>query len=193
MDELAPATITPSAGYTRVFQPRITPEGDELFVRQSAPGLPLIASVLRRDGTTWVYDRDVPIASSFLLGTVSRAPGRRMVVFSATTGLVELDEANNWAQIGTYTAVDLGVESLYGISTLPNLSPDGTRLVFSGDKTGVETRSFYVSRASIADPFVGPAVPLAEVPRDPLAAFLTEDCSRVYFSALGVVFYLQQR
>ena len=68
---------------------------------------------------------------------------------------------------------------------------DGLRLVFVGQ--GVDTnfaQTFYADRAQLADPFVQ-AVPLASAPvaYDP---FLTTDCSRLYTSGLGSIFYARQ-
>jgi len=66
-------------------------------------------------------------------------------------------------------------------------SADGLRAVFTGATTLPEVR--YAVRSRIDAPFEG-SFPLT-VPAA-MDAYLTEDCSRLYFSGLGSIFYVPQ-
>ena len=74
------------------------------------------------------------------------------------------------------------------VTGMPNLSPDGLRLVLGS--TTQQSKVMYSDRPSV-DMRFRQAVPLMDIPDVP-DPFLTEDCARVYFSGIGSVFYAQR-
>jgi hypothetical protein len=93
-------------------------------------------------------------------------------------------------EILQYSAAMLGV---YQVNAAPNLSPDGLRMVFVGEIDAADTAGhvFYSDRPDLTSPFRSAEL-LQGVPpvSDP---FMSEDCSRLYFSAVQSVLYLPQR
>jgi len=85
----------------------------------------------------------------------------------------------------------------FGGLSAPNLSPDGLRLVFSATvmvSQSSVTGVMYASRDSVTTPFTyGEMVFLQGPPAEAETPFLTEDCSRVYFSGLESVFYVTEQ
>ena len=121
--------------------------------------------------------------------------------------LVELSDLDgHWKPIDKYVTTDFG--DITGFDS-PSLSPDGTRLLFiasqpyvvqggngSGSDGGPPMQQFqspimYAERATVQDRF-GKAQILDTVPDLVRWPFMTEDCGRIYFSALNRVFYLKQ-
>jgi hypothetical protein len=62
---------------------------------------------------------------------------------------------------------------------------------FTGASQSMTLHAFYADRAAITDRFGAPRV----IDSAPMASdlFVTGDCSRLYFSAAGAVFYAQQQ
>jgi len=157
----------------------------------------------------------------FTASTPTRGPERSSVfslydTATSATALVEIvDTGAGWHELRRTPLADLGVTSLEE----PSLSPDGLRLVFTSYGSGIiggggggwETTStpsngaelppemvgqpdqplYYTDRPSRDQPF-GPAQPLVTVPSFVQWPYLTEDCGRIYFSALNTLFYLRQ-
>ena len=187
-----PNLVATAATY---LHPRLAPEGDQLFTeRYGASGLAV--AIFQRAGTAWTQASVVdhigtaPVMGAFRFGTPTRGPARRMLVTDQAVGALIYElafDGNAWQVDLTHDPVsELGVASVF---QPPSLSPDGLRILFS--VLNGEFHTMYSDRATIHDPF-RTAVRLVGVP-DILDGFLTEDCSRVYFSSVGTVFYVQQQ
>lgn len=169
---------------------RYAPEGDELWVRiwhqNTVVGR---IAIYRREGTTVVHSHDVTSPSgtfdSFVrFGAPSAGPVRRVMIRNGSQAMqeIEVDSTGASTVIDTYEATDLGVATL-GIPG--NISPDGLRYVFNAG-----TSTYYADRASISERF-SPGRELVNVPINP-APFMTADCGRLYFTAVGYVFWVQR-
>jgi hypothetical protein len=175
--------------------PRLTPEGDEMWVRRRASNAATFA-VYRYGGDhqwTWVRDLSIPSSSrDDLITTPSRSVGgvRRFLrlAFSELRLYEYTDDGATATLIRSYDASALAVTFI----SFPNLDADGQRLVFVGAELGsTKARTFYADRASL-DVAFSPATVLVTAPvtSDP---FLTEDCARLYTNGLGSIFYARQR
>ncbi len=214
--ELVPVAMTPPSSPSYV---RLAPEGDRMLAgiyQTVAPyGVVLHELSLDAAGAT---DRGVVFADKGGAYIVASTPTRgpvRAVVFSvydaqlAASVLIEIeDPGSGWTEKRRTPAETLGVSSV----DEPHLSADGLRLVFvsyggfvGGDggpapepptdptmePASPDQPVFYTDRASRDEPF-GMAKPLMTVPSFVQWPHLTEDCGRIYFSALNTVFYLRQ-
>jgi len=181
-----------------IGSPRLSPEGDELFVRYAEPGGGAAVHRYAREGNVWAYKAklffvmesnqpDISIPTRKELGP------RRLVVGVNTNELREYVEgpADQWTQLGApYSPSDLDVATII----LPNISSDGLRLVFQGQQAGSRTL-LYASRANVTERF-GKALaanPFFGNP-DLYDPYLLEDCSRLYFFAISTppgVYYVE--
>lgn len=185
-DTLGPIKIdAPANGY--LDNARISPEGDEVYFRvYVSTGYAIVVYHRDADGT-WRSTGQLPIADTGTnyVTTVTRRPQRHIIVASGST-FVEYaeDGAGNWPQVGSITYAALGIT----IASNPTLTADGLRLVFAGyPMGGPEYQIMYTERAEITGTF-GPARPILDMPSQIYDVYLPEDCSRLYFIALGSVF-----
>jgi hypothetical protein len=187
-----PTVFTPD---DKLDMPRLTPEGDEMWVRRRGAGSAAIAVYQHAGDHAWTWVRDLAIASgsrddAFTVPT-NRDHGRRRFLRYAFDELLlhEYDDDGlATTAIRSYDAPALGVTFI----SLPNITADGLRLVFIGSALGDTTsRTYYADRASLDVPF-SPASVLTTAPVafDP---FLTEDCARLYTNGLGSIFYAVQQ
>jgi hypothetical protein len=103
------------------------------------------------------------------------------------TILTELrDIGGAWKPIDSYPPEMLGVT---GFSD-PSLSADGLRMVAYGMIAGAYG-PIYTSRPSLDVRFDAFQI-LTTLPSQARDPFITEDCARIYFSALSTVFYVEQ-
>jgi len=175
--------------------PRLSPEGDELFVVMPASPSSSTIEAYRRDaGGQWQHDRTIdpgiPLGSTVYLGAPTRGPTRRMMIsdynnFTAFDAYeIELD-ATSAHVFYHYSMSELGV----GIYLAPYLSPDGLRMYYSQQ---AQPMVFY-DRPDLATTFASPRM----VPTAPRLdeSFLTSDCARLYvFSPdLQSLFWVQQQ
>lgn len=186
-----PTTLTPAGTYD---WPRLSPEGDEIWVRdRSVP--PKFAVFQWQSDHHWAHVRDLDIMNvardDYITAPSRKVAGRRRVVRYAFSEfkLYEYDDDGTTSPaVRTYNLqADLGVDFV----SFPNLDASGLRLVFVGQQSGTSfTQTFYADRANLDDAF-SQAKPLLAAPLayDP---FLTPDCSRIYTSGLGSIFYAQQ-
>ena len=180
---LVDVELTLTVPNARLGQPRLTPDG-ELFVIQRLPDGSGTASVYQRSEAGWTWSRDLPFVIGILhtVGVPSRGPRAHVIVNHASTFEEAIDDGNHVWSSTTYPATQLGVDGLGG-GTI-NLSSDGLRAVFFARES-----IRYAVRSTIDEPFSG-SVPIDAPPAiDP---FLSEDCSRLYFSGLESIFYLQR-
>jgi len=126
----------------------------------------------------------------------SRAPDRRLVFQDYDNGLVlvELsDQSGSWREVTRYPVTEVGAMAKQ--LNDPNLTPDGLRLVFRSetilpDGHYVAAAIFYAERATLDERFANARV-IDVAPHDVLYPYLTEDCGRLYFTALATVFYME--
>lgn len=184
------ATLTPPGAFD---WPRLTPEGDELWVRRR-DGSGTFAIYRHAGEHQWTWVRDLALASTGVDDIIT-APSRRVdgmrrflhYAFSERTLYEYSDDGSTPTFLRVYDATALGVY----FAQFPNLDADGLRLVFVGQAVDATlAQTFFADRARLDDPFVT-ATPLATAPvaYDP---FLSADCSRLYTSGLGSIFYAQQ-
>jgi hypothetical protein len=191
---LAPASLTGAPAASTFGEVRLTPEGDELWVRRLTPAGATISVYRRVTDTDWTFVRDLSIttaADDRISAPSERIAGSRRLLMHAfaSFALREFsDDGTTTTLERAYTMSDLGVT----YALFPNLTADGLRLVFAGEpetgSTGVAT--MYADRPGVNDRF-GKAVALTAGPvaHDP---FLTADCGRLYTWGLGSVFFAQQ-
>jgi hypothetical protein len=181
-------------GAQQYTEPRLVPEGDRLVVnaRNSQQLVGNIVVYRRGTGDTWTMEHAITVDGALdrgaRFGVPSRGPNRRMF-FENGDGMyreLEMDDSFAGRLIATYTASDLGIDFALKI---PDLSPDGLRIIYSGYLSSRET-IFYGDRPTLADRFT--VTPLSDVPsgRTP---FLTEDCARIYLSAASSVLWVQRQ
>lgn len=181
----------PPRGELMTDVPVLAPEGNEAFVNMFAPTGPLVFTAYARDPDgTWRFESypAVPVAGE--PSTPSRGPARHMMMLAALAlhELVE-DGSGAWNDVATYTTSDLhqiASRSVY-------LSPDGLRLIYSAIRPGEnQIATFYADRPSI-DARFGAPTELVGVPWTYDILFMEADCSKIYFSGLGYVLYVQER
>ena len=182
---LAAAAITPMPG-TNFDMVTLTPEGDQLFVRQQS--IPIMFFRYHRVGTAW-GPPDMPfgtlVVNNDSIGAPSAldGPAGRRILVAHTQTLRELAENPD----GTYRLLrdmpysDLGVMFIAS----PNLSRDGYRFLFSGGNG--DLGGYYAERASL-DAAFGPAKLIGGLPPGAMTPFMTESCGYLYLSGLGRVF-----
>ena len=174
---------------------RTLPDGDQVLIRRwdesSVVGELRVYNRGANDVLTYSHEIKLPdgrTTDAFIrVGSPSRGPMRRM--FTNLTGLglaeIEFDETGASTLIATYTEADLGVQQFTGLP--PNITGDGLRMTFLG--SGGANAVFYSDRTSVTEKFRG-ARPIVGVPA--IDSFMTDDCERLYFGALGSVLYVQQ-
>jgi len=163
-----------------ITRAQLSPEGDLLLLRVGYNGASALELRTYHFDGAWVRGANVD-AAPYYTTTVSRAPDRRMIGRPLNDSVVrELsDVSGTWQEIATHP--------LAGVTNVAPLwlSPDALRLVFNA--SGIIR---YSDRASTADPFVSSQV--LELPSN-LDTFITEDCTRAYFSGLQSLFYANRR
>lgn len=166
------------------LQPRLTPEGDGLYgVLSGMFDRRLVLFRLVSD--TWMLTTDFGPTSYGAISSLTSGPTRQLMVGDGTD-LRELTitDSGSVTEISPpYTPADLGVE----MSRNPMLTSDGLRMTFIGADKELRESVYYSDRADLAARFsIGRA--MADVPVVE-GSYLTPDCSRIYLSGLGSVFY----
>lgn len=79
-----------------------------------------------------------------------------------------------------------------GVVTSQSLSSDGKHITMRGQPVGsLDSALYWAQRPDTASRF-GTAVQLTTVPNSGQSPYMTDDCSRDYFSGLEKVFYQKQ-
>jgi cysteine-rich repeat protein len=186
-DDGAPFQTIPAISAVSDYYPTISPSGDVIWFYHTNPAA---CARSRRTSTGWSNAVDVITANptNVVPGRPSANPMPHLFV---TVGVDQLTEYVFDAQdvpqpVKSYTAAELGVDRIVRNA---NLSNDGLRLVFGAD-VGMVSGAFYSDRPTI-DGVMSRARRISETAPnyDP---FLTDDCERLYFSALNSMFYLRQ-
>lgn len=188
-DDLKAAMGFEPIGLATFEQARLTPEGDEVYIKVREDFTTKL-SVYSRDATGWTLREDLAIstAGGDFLASVTRAPARRL--FIADPSILHeyrSDDAGAWTEVGSYTLTNLGLTTMFA----PRVTGDGLRMVVTG-RSGASPNEgiYFADRANVASRF-GMAVRLSNLP-SAIYASLADDCSRLYFSALDTVFYVRQ-
>lgn len=182
-------------GNERLDAPQLVPEGDQLFVRHWNTGtLSSRIEVYAVAGDAVTLSHEITMAGvtfdSFVkLGHPTAGTTRRMFMQSGSGPIWELSVAPDGAATvaHTYSVAELG---LSGISTMPSLTSDGLRAVFVGFDSS-SSGPFYLQRMSIADKFSA-ATYIPDIAPTSNELFMTDDCGRLYLSAIGNVFWQQR-
>ncbi|HSD86778.1 MAG TPA: hypothetical protein VLB44_04660 [Kofleriaceae bacterium] len=194
-DTLQPIALVHPQGF-RMGDPRLSADGNEAWLDNFGTSGHAL-SVFRRTGELqWTWERDLSIADgvyAVMVGLYDAPGGRHLLVqvnpTDPTSTLVERadDGTGTWPIVlRTTSPADMGLEYF----DVVGISPDGLRLVFSGDHGGA-TRIFYADRPDASAAF-STALEIPNVPDVTSLFVMTQDCTRVYFSALQSVFYSTQ-
>lgn len=184
--------VTPSA----LDYAMLSPDGTELwYAHADALGNGVISVYVPDGANAWKasYDAFVVTGNSFITATTPMSVGSpRHALVSISGTIHELAEVSPqmWSDVAMYQLVPTpGI-----VDSPPQLSPDGLRVVFHGSNVGspAEVGVFYADRASLSAPF-NAAVLLEGPPVGAATPFMTGDCSRLYFSGLGSVFYVPEQ
>lgn len=187
--------LTPVNAFAQLKAPRVTPEGNVAFIDNNNfdnNSGDMFAEYDAVNATTWnlVGDTGIPHGTDLgaTIGQVTRAPNRHVMWTNGKDGtLHELVQqgAATWSEVPTTAA--LGLTDYY---TPASLTPDGLHLILRA--TGSSGMSiYYATRSSIDDPF-GAAAPLSGIPDNVPDPVMTADCTRVYFTGVGRIFYVEQ-
>lgn len=175
--------------------PRITPEGDEIWVRHRGITPPSFAVYAYASVHQWTYVRDLAVpnvgADDVITAPSRKLGGKRRFLRYAFNGF-KLEEYEDDGTTATLVrSYDLSSDLGLFFLQFPNLDADGLRLVFAGElQSAKDTQTLYTDRPSIDAGFPPPAVlATAPVVYDP---FLAADCSKLYTSGLGSIFYAPQ-
>ena len=188
---LAPAVLeqVPGSILTNV---RLAPEGDRAIVEQLRMGVSVF-SMYRREVDRWRREYDLPLTVDFddTVGIPSRSPYARVFHARPNAGVVDElveDPPGTWRVHATYTPPELGVLSTYHPI---NLSADGLHLIYSSNTLESSFATFHAVRERIEDRFSQFGL-LDGIPKRTSDLFMNGDCSRVYFSGLERVFYVER-
>ena len=197
-------TGTLDEGAPLVHTPELEPPPDYFteLVHQSADGdfvlvklchdTTYACTIERYDasGGSWVRRGPLPIMIYYStnFSRPSYAPRRQLFVKDGDDNRYELyeEQGDTWMRMQTYTLDELGLNFM-----LDNgLSPDGLRMIFYGRLVGASKyEMLYIDRLSL-DARFGKArtldLPLLD------SSSLSDDCERLYFTALRAVFYYEQ-
>jgi hypothetical protein len=179
---LVNVTIAPTEPEATIHRPRLMPDGELLVSQRFVDGHELV-SVYERAASGWGWSRDLPftLGADDRAGVPSRGPARQLFITRRSFLEVAVEgQDNQW----TITALPFTAFGVSKVHTAIHLSADGTRAVFAGDGA-----IHYAVRKSVDVPFSGAyRLELPDVP-DP---FLAADCSRIYFSGLESIFFVQR-
>jgi len=174
------------------IDPRLAPEGDELFVVvQAAPSSFSIEAYHRDTTGHWQHDftvmTGVTLGNDVHIGAVTRGPTRRMMLsnYTALYTLYEIElDATSAHVVHQYTMAEIGTYVDYA----PYLSPDGLRLYYSPTSQSM----LYWDRPDLGSLFGSPR----PVPTAPQVgeSFITADCAQLYAYSvdLRTLFWVQQ-
>lgn len=188
------ASLSFVAATTMIDTPRMLPDGNTMYVFRQDPLL-TTAHILAfaRSGSGWAAAPDPgfgTLQQSDGISTVMRgASGNRLIVMTTSTGAEQLDEwaddGGSWHVVGTHSPAEFGLQTVGSLT----LTTDGLRGLVLGSAASGAYRTLYTDRPSV-DAAFSPGQPVEGLLWSAEDAQLTDDCSRVYFSGLGWVFYV---
>jgi hypothetical protein len=193
--ELEPTTFPLPTGLSFAY-PRLSADGTEAWLFDFVARQFLVYRRVREQ--EWAFDRNVTgineTREAGVIALVDGPDGRRLLVeLSPNASLMEIversdDGSGTWSTVTSRTTLaDLGIDFFARIGS----SPDGRRIVFAGERDS-RVELFYAERPT-PDVAFSAAVPLPNVPIEYDTPYmLNSDCSHLYFSAIGSVFYASQ-
>jgi hypothetical protein len=125
------------------------------------------------------------------VGVPSRGPRARFLHARPNAGMLDEyveDPAGVWTRVASYTATELGTVAFYNTF---NLTDDGLNVIYWASTT-TGSGIYRASRTSVDEKLANPT-PLPGLPRTVYDPYMTNDCSRVYFSGLNSVFVARQQ
>ncbi len=181
-------------------EPHLSAEADELWLHEldSSSRSSTFAIYRPGSGGSWARAAQLPVpttssASTRLAGPTARAHGPRRFLAMHLIPSFGIDEyvedgSGGWSPPVAHDASELGLTSAIAIT----LSRDGLRLIIAAESADATHQvMLYTDRAQVGAPFraasLEPTLPIAN------DTYLDDDCSRVYASGLGWVFYAQQQ
>jgi hypothetical protein len=201
--DLSLSKITLNSQFARasIASLKLAPGTDDLWVVQSDANNPAnseVAVFARSDATTWAWRSTVfalPSAAITTSPPASTPTGRHVLVLTLSNTITEWKEISpgSWMPVHSYNVVDLGVLQILSDVFL---SRDGLRMSFIGQvQTGIDNPyAICDAERTDADSPFGQAHPIEGAPLSPgfdvQFPFLTHDCGRLYFNALGQIMYL---
>src|SRR5262249_49053612 len=139
--------LAPTLGAnTLIDRPRLAPEGDTMFVRQTVNSMYRLSAYHRAGDGAWTYGYDVPVTTTqdIWFGAPTRGAGARRIIWRVPSEtLHEAAEERGWGDVATYTPADFGVANFIGAA---NLSEDGLRMVFAGSLQIATMALYYADR-----------------------------------------------
>lgn len=191
---LTPLKVSALGSEVNLRAPRVLPEGNVAFIDNNNFDFNNGDLFAEYDaaGTTWnlVGDTGIPHGTDLgaYIGAVTRAPNRHLMWTNGKDGsLHELVQSASTTWTEAPTTAALGLPEVYDPA---NLTPDGLHLIVHVTTTA-GSAIYYSARASIDDAFP-PAVALTGVPEAVTDPVMTEDCTRVYFTGVARLFYVEQ-
>lgn len=181
-----------------LYEPRLSPEGDEMFVTSQGPNGTQIRRY-QRIGGQWhlgsalaglPIDMAAPPTTLFASTPTAKSGSRRIMLAHLLGDVQSFEEwkedADTWSLVTSYTPANLGVATF----AYPSLTPDGLHLVFSANPVAAMPAEIrYAWRATIDDRF-DTSVKIDVGVNDVLYPHLASDCHRLYFTALDTVQYV---
>jgi hypothetical protein len=161
--------------------PRLSPDGARMLVAYPSGAAHAVAMFVRQPDDTWVLGPAPGFGTDVAaLSTMAHVPtGDRVLVLGADVTEWEYD-GTGWSFVRTQFPQVFGQGWVEG-----SMTSDGLHLLLA-DGTSV----VYTDRPDPSSTFRQP-VPLAGVPLTS-DLFLTDDCSRIYMSGLGALYYVEQ-
>ncbi|HSD88266.1 MAG TPA: hypothetical protein VLB44_12150 [Kofleriaceae bacterium] len=186
------AELAPVPAVRVIDQFRLAPEGDEAYARVTATSTATLSRFRRSSTGAWSKDADltIPIMVLDSVGSVTRRSlGPRLIVqrYDRTFHEYVPDGTGAWMDVQSYAPTAFGLT----LPSDPRITPDGLRMIFTANSGLFTTSTYFTDRASVSEAF-GPPRLLADV-SIALTPVMTEDCARLYFTALGSVLWVQQR
>lgn len=173
--------------------PRVSADGEVLFIENKQT---LKVDIWRRNAAddTWTKAiNTIDDASYRFISQPTRGPVRRAIQtdFNGSYYLFnELEEqpSGDWAIVDSYPLTELGM----GVVNVHSLSSDGLHVTMVGQPMGSLDAAIYWAQRPDTGSRFGAAVQLTTVPTSGQTPYMTDDCSRYYFTGLEKVFYQKQ-
>jgi hypothetical protein len=188
-----PFTFVPSLRYgsNDISQARLFADGSAaLLLVFNSSSFALVR--FRNDNGTWAFD-SAPAIPAAAIQQISAVTVDHHVLVMRSDQLDEID-VDSAAVLQSYTTADLGGYVSLSRATSIGITPDGARMVFMGVLAGSPPQVMYADRAPGAARF-GPLMEISGVPTQVTDPYMTEDCSRIYYSSnfIGALFTAKEQ
>ena len=177
---LAAVSLSPSPDGPYSFVPRLSQDGQRIYLKTDVSTL--LAFRRNSDGTwSQITPPGLPPTTAFLSPIAGTSGGDRFLLTGNGLSFEEwTDEGGTWHMTAVHPKTEFGVE----FSSL-TMTADGLEaLLFDNQLV------HYTTRDAVDRPF-RTAVAIMGLPRTS-TLYLTDDCSRVYATGLGSIFYVHR-